>query len=84
MGTTMWIWVREDGADACVLQVGTPPRGPGRVYEVFGARSRVEAAGWVSRASRPEPDLREDAVGWARWRQAKDATREVQKEEWGG
>lgn len=53
----IWIWWKEGGDGPCVLQVGSPPRGPGKVYETTGPSSREEAVAAVARALTKVDDL---------------------------
>ena len=81
MAKAIWIWQREDGQPACVLQIGTAPRGEGKVYEVTGRKGRQEAANTVRLALSPEPNVDESPEQWARWRGAVNAVRLVSEEE---
>lgn len=84
MGKLIWIWVREDGERPCVLQRGSPPRGPGKVYEVAFCRNRDQAVNRVKLSLSPEPDRREDRMHWAAWEEACESVRAVSQEEFGG
>lgn len=80
----IWVWVRTDGEPACLLQVGSRPRGPGDVIEVRGATGAADALRTVAVAARPEPDEDAEPAQWLGWRKATKATRAVAEEEFGG
>lgn len=71
------VWIREDGEPPCVLQADKLPRGPGRAYDVTGARSRADAVAAVADFLQPEPDRRADRDAWNRWDVAQDSVSEV-------
>lgn len=77
MAKSIRIWWREDGEPPCVLQADKLPRGPGRAYDVVGARSRREAEAAVRRFLAPEPDRRTDKAEWLAWDEARDRVSEV-------
>ena len=80
----IWVWVRTDGEPACLLQVGSRPRGPGDVVEVRGAKSADDALRTVAAAARSEPDEDAEPAQWLGWRKAVRATRAVAEGEFGG
>lgn len=77
---TIWIHLPE-GAEPCVLQIGSAPRTPGPVYAVKGRKGRTEAQNTVRLALSEEPDVSVDALRWARWKEAAEAIRLVEEEE---
>ncbi len=81
MASRVRLWAREDGVDenqpkAIALEATRGP-GPGRVFDVLGARTATEARQVLAVFRGAEPDEQQDGESWLAWRAARRNVQEV-------